>query len=1017
MPTRRRSRALTLALLSAAWVPLASAQTGRPALLGHVPKEVAVSRVVGPVPPETRMDLAVGLSLRNPDELESLLQQLYDPSSPNYRSFLTPAEFAERFGPSAQDYQALVAFLESNGLTVTGTHPNRTIVDVSGTVGTIEKALHVNLLEYQHPSRGRFFAPDREPSLDFDGPVAAITGLDNFVVPRPMNLQARPQTSYGTGSGVYGSYKGTDFRAAYAPGVTLTGAGQTVGLFELDGFSASDVALNFTWALLPAVPTQTVLLDGFSGNPASSDGNTEVVLDIMMASYMAPGVSKVIVYEGTNWNDVLNRMATDDLANQLSCSWVFSPINTTTEQIFKQFIAQGQSFFTAGGDAGGFNGGITPPADDPNVTVVGGTQLTTAGAGGPWQSETAWSLSGGGISSTYAIPSYQQNMSVAAAHGSMTMRNVPDVALLADPQIFLIAGNNPMVVGGTSAAAPLWAGFMALVNQQAASLGKKPVGFLNPSIYAIGNGSDYALDLHDITTGNNRFPAVSGYDLATGWGTPAGQHLIDDLTSASKQPEFTLSAATASASLKPGSSITSVITVTPVNGFTGSVTLTASNLPAGVTASFSAASTSGASTLTLKASSTATPGLAAVTVTGASGNLKSAATVDFTVLTPGFSLSLSPAALSLKPSSSGKSVITLASVNGFAGSVALAASGLPSGITASFSPASTTGTSTLTLTAGATPAPGNTTVTITGTSGSLKSTATLALTVTPAPNFTLSAAPASVGVYPGLSASTFVTVTPQNGFNGTVTLSAAALPKGVTASFGKVASGVAGITFTAAASAAPVSSTVTVTGTSGSLSHTATLTLTVLAPASGSVTVNPASSYNVSGMVTDGSVFSSAGGLDGGGRAYSANLLGTALSAGGTSFYLGPANAADAISSKTVPLPAGQYSTLKLLATGVNGNQASQRFTVTYSDGTTSVFTQSLSDWFTPQGYSGESAAVSMNYRDNSNGTADGRPFSLYTYSFTLTAGKTVTSVTLPNNRNVVVLGLSLTKPATQAKH
>jgi hypothetical protein len=111
-----------------------------------------------------------------------------------------------------------------------------------------------------------------------------------------------------------------------------------------------------------------------------------------------------------------------------------------------------------------------------------------------------------------------------------------------------------------------------------------------------------------------------------------------------------------------------------------------------------------------------------------------------------------------------------------------------------------------------------------------------------------------------------------------------------------------------------------------------------------------------------------------------------------------------------VSLPAGQYTTLKLLATGVNGNQTAQRFTVTYTDGTTTVFTQNLSDWFTPQGYAGETAALRMNYRDNSDGSRDGRVFSLYTYSFTLNSAKTVSSVTLPSNRNVVLLAASLVK-------
>jgi hypothetical protein len=114
------------------------------------------------------------------------------------------------------------------------------------------------------------------------------------------------------------------------------------------------------------------------------------------------------------------------------------------------------------------------------------------------------------------------------------------------------------------------------------------------------------------------------------------------------------------------------------------------------------------------------------------------------------------------------------------------------------------------------------------------------------------------------------------------------------------------------------------------------------------------------------------------------------------------------VSGGTIALPAGSYSTLKLLATGVNGNQVSQTFTVTYTDGTTSKFTQSLSDWCTPQGYSGESNAILMTYRDNSNGTRDVRPMTLYGYTFNLSSGKTAKSITLPSNRNVVVLSMNL---------
>ncbi len=494
-------------------------------------KAVIESRRLGPVSGMARLNLAVGLPLRNREDLDRFLEQLSDPGSPDYRRYLSASEFAQRFGPSQADYDKLTEFFQANGLAVSGTYQNRMILDVTGPVSAINKTLHVNVTMWEHPTRGRFFAPEGDPSLDVDVAVLDISGLDNFVVARPMDLKTMPLASarpMTTGSGPAGLFFGGDFRAAYAPSVTLTGAGQTVGLFELDGFYAADVTSNFQQAGLPAVPVSTVLLDGFSGAPGNE--NIEVILDIMMAGFMAPGAN-IIVYEGTNWNDVLNRMASDNIAKQLSCSWMFSPINAVTEQIFSEMIAQGQSFFTAAGDSGAYSGGTWPPSDDPNVTSVGGTALTTTGPGGAWVSETTWNDGGGGVSTTYAIPSYQQSINMTAIGGSTTMRNVPDVALLAAVQIFLICNNGEWIeVGGTSAATPLWAGFMALANQQAAANGKPPVGFLNPTVYSLGQGADYTNDLHDITTGSNGFAAVTGFDLATGWGTPAGQSLINDLT-------------------------------------------------------------------------------------------------------------------------------------------------------------------------------------------------------------------------------------------------------------------------------------------------------------------------------------------------------------------------------------------------------------------------------------------------------------------------------------------------------
>jgi len=1094
---------------AAFWALTSPASAATQLLQGHVPQAVASSRSLGPLPRSEQIQLAIGLPLRNQAELENLLKQLADPSSPQFRQYLTPGQFAERFGPSEDDYNALAQFFEAQGFVITGTHPNRTILDVRATAAKIERTFHLNMLRWNHPSRGVFFAPDREPVLDAGVTILDITGLDNFVLPHPMDLKAHGLLPLTTGSGPNGLFNGSDYRAAYAPSVTLNGAGQSIGLFELDGFYSADVQANFRQAGLTPVPTQTVLLDGFNGAPGSA--NIEVILDIMMAAYMAPGATSIIVYEGTNWNDVLNRMATDNLASQLSSSWCFSPTNATTEQIFKQMIAQGQSLFQASGDDGSYQGYIMPPADDPNVTVVGGTSLTTTTAGGAWKSEAAWAGSGGGVSVIWPLPSYQTPAVMSAAHGSTSMRNIPDVALLADIQIFLICNNGQRIsVGGTSAAAPLWAGFLALANQQAASNKKPRVGFLNPVIYALGAGSSYSSSLHDVVNGNNGgYNALPGYDLVTGWGSPAGQALINALTASSSTPSFSLASSASTLSIAAGSNAASTITVSPQQGFSGTVNLSASGLPAGVTASFSPAAATTTSTLTLTASSSAATTTATITITGTSGSLTNTAKLSLTITAPqAFSLSPSPSSVTLTPGATAASTFTVTPQSGFNGAVAFSASGLPSGVTASFNPASSTRSNSITFTAAASAPAATATVTVTGTSGVATNRAAIALTVTGPPSFTLSATPASLSFAPGSSAQSNITINAQNGFNSAVALTASALPAGITATFGS-ASGTAprSVTFIATKTAAAGNVSVTITGTSGALTARTTIALTIAPPpgftltasptsltvaqgatgtttltltaqngftgsvtvsivglpngvsgmfgsgptpsscifglsiaptaapgpytvnlkaTSGSLTqtlaislsitqasapagsVNLSASYNVMGSVSDGANFLNGSGLDGGGRAYSGALLSRVVTASGAPYTFGPANAPGAMSSATVALPSGKFSRLTLLATGVNGNQVAQKFTVTYTDGSTAAFTQSLSDWCVPQGYAGEINAVPMSYRNLSNGTRDVRLVLLYAYNFTLSNTKTVKSITLPGNRNVVVLAMNL---------
>ncbi|MGA3181083.1 MAG: protease pro-enzyme activation domain-containing protein [Verrucomicrobiota bacterium] len=539
-----RTAVFPLALL----LTMASRAAERQVLTGHRPAVVAHLQPMGNVPALTRMAISIGLPLRNRQGLTNLLQQLYDPESPNYHHYLTPGQFTAQYGPTEQDYQKLAAFVEGQGLKVTGRHPNRLLLDVSGSAAEAEKAFHVKMLVYQHPTEARtFYAPDVEPSLDLDVPVLRIAGLDNYMTPRPANLgavpdggPAGPAPNAGTGPG--GSYQGNDFRAAYLPDVTNTGSGQALGLLELDGYYPNDIADYESRAGLPNVTVTNVLLDGFLGTPGAY--NFEVALDIELALAMAPGLSELIVYEAGSEgtvDSVLSRMAEDNLAKQLSSSWLWNPgDDPTADQIFQQFAAQGQSFFTAAGDVDAYTGAIPFPADNPFITVVGATSLSTT-SGGAWSSETVWNFNngqggGGGISTTYTIPTWQQGMNMTINGGSTTYRNLPDVAIVGYNVSIIYDDGVTNAFYGTSCSAPLWAAVVALANQQAGDYGQPAVGFINPAIYGLGQATNYLSCFHDITTGNNtnsgsptQFFACPGYDLCTGWGTPASQALINAL--------------------------------------------------------------------------------------------------------------------------------------------------------------------------------------------------------------------------------------------------------------------------------------------------------------------------------------------------------------------------------------------------------------------------------------------------------------------------------------------------------
>jgi|SRR5579862_7587837 len=516
----------------------------QPLITSQVPEAVSsgLAPLIGELPATERLSLAVSLPLRNEDALNAFLQDLYDSSSPSYLQYLTVEEFATRFGPTQDDYAAVIDFAGKNGLTLVDRFPNRMVLDVEAPVGNIEKALHIKLNVYQHPTESRtFYAPDREPTVDLDVRLLHISGLDNFSLPQAKNTLMSAPASKTTGSGPGGSLLGSDVRAAYYGSGPLNGAGQAVGLFEFGPYRMSDIDTYFSNAGQPLnVPIQNVSINGASLSCTGTCNDVEEALDIEQAISMAPGLSQLIVYVGKSNVSILNRMVSDNSAKQLSCSWGWADNESTVDPIFQEMAAQGQSFLVATGDSGSSTpGDVTWPSDDRLVTAVGGTVLTTNGPGGSWKSETAWSDSAGMPSKNGVyIPKYQQYSGVITSsnHGSTTLRNIPDVASVSTGMYVCSNNTCRQQGGGTSYAAPQWASIIAMVNQQRSANSEAPIGFLNPSLYTFGIGSGYGADFHDITSGNNgQYSAVAGYDLVTGWGSPKAGNLINALASVPKR--------------------------------------------------------------------------------------------------------------------------------------------------------------------------------------------------------------------------------------------------------------------------------------------------------------------------------------------------------------------------------------------------------------------------------------------------------------------------------------------------
>ena len=526
---------------------------------------------LGRLPANQVMQLDVVLQLSDPEGLNAFLEALYDPNSGIYHQYLTPAEFTVRFGPSQADYDAVVNYMKANGLAVIGGSRDGMDVQVKGPVSAVEKAFHVTMNTYRHPTENRtFYSPDREPTTSLPFQLWHVSGMDNYSIPHPLyvkrsevaaarGVDAKTLVAHATtGSGPSASFLGSDMRAAYYGGTALTGAGQNLGLLEYYGTDLADLTTYYKNAKQTnSVPITLLSTDGTStscvygnGRSRSACDDTEQTLDMTQALGMAPGLASLVMYVGSTDTAIISAMTTHSpLPTTIGCSWGWTPADPNTlNPYFEKMAAQGQNFFAASGDSSTWSSRNEAwPADNAYVVSVGGTDLTTASAAGPWKSETAWVDSGGGISpDSIAIPSWQQISGVITSSnkGSTKYRNGPDVAANANFTFYVCADQTTCTAneyGGTSFATPMWAGYIALVNQQLVANGEQTIGFINPTIYAANVTSSYDSYFHDITSGKSgSYSAVTGYDLVTGWGSPNGMGLINLLAAVPKPASQTV---------------------------------------------------------------------------------------------------------------------------------------------------------------------------------------------------------------------------------------------------------------------------------------------------------------------------------------------------------------------------------------------------------------------------------------------------------------------------------------------
>ncbi len=842
---------------------------------------------VSPSQPMERMVLVLGPDVSQPEALEELIRAQQDPASRYYHQWITPEAFGEHYGISESDLAQVADWLEMHGMKVDEVPSSRRAIVFSGTAGQVESTFHTSMQKYSVRGEAHYAnASDPEIPQALAEVVQGVVSLHDF---RSAALH-EILPAFTVSSSVH-YLAPLDWDAIYdvepLASQGLDGSGQSIAVVGRSDITMSDVATFRSNFGLPA-KNPTIITNGPDPGIPDSGDEIESTLDVEWAGAIAKNVSVKFVTSRST--------ATDGIA--LSSAYVVSknvaPIITVSygvceaalgssgnafwNGLWAQAASQGQSVFVAAGDSGAagcdnpnsttatHGRGVNGMCSTPYSTCVGGTEFNdTANPGVYWGStnggggvsalgyipEFTWNQSsstsglwatGGGASSVCAKPSWQAAPGVPGDKA----RDVPDVAVAAsthDAYLIQLQGNT-VCIGGTSAAAPSFASVIALILQNSAAT----QGNINPVLYSLANqqlSADGPLVFPDISGGNNSVPGVQGYNAGAGYDFATGLGSIDAFLlvkhwSGRSASTFTMASSASNVSVGQGKTSSVTLSESVEGGFSSPVTLSVTGAPTGMKVSFSSPTLTSTApvTATIAAGSSEVASTYTLTFAGTGGGLTRTLSLSVTVTAPSFTLTPSTATASEAPGGTAAITLTTTLVNGFSSAIALAVSGPPSGVTASFTHTSIatpgSGSSTLTLSASSAAKSGTSTLFVTAVGGGVTQTQIIPFTITQSPSFTLATNAASASVARGGSVSITVTTTAGSGFSPGITLSVSGLPSGVKAtlapaSIASPGTGTSILRITVGSGAAAGTSTLTVTATGGGVTKTQAISLAISA--------------------------------------------------------------------------------------------------------------------------------------------------------------------------------------------